>query len=109
VTVTRHAAIGGDKTIHAAEMGGDTGGTREIAAQIQVRKPGRDRRRAAPAASAARASYIPGVIGAAKDFVIGLEIGGDGRRVGLAQDDRSRVAQAGHRRGILLGDIVRQR
>src|SRR5579863_7451605 len=48
------------------------------------------------------------IVGGAKDLVIGLQIAGVDRQIGLPEDNRPGFAQARHRPGVFLGDKLRK-
>ena len=91
---------------HAAPVGRHADGAADVAAQLERREAGGDRRRGAARRPAGGARGVPRVVGDAEDRIVGLPVAGQRGRVGLAEDHRAGVAQAAHRLGVALGYVV---
>jgi len=95
--------------VDAAEVRGHADRATEVAARLQVREAGGQRRRAAAGRATRRAREVPGVVADAEDLVVALPVGGRRRHVGLAEDDGARAAEAGDDDRVACGDVALER
>ena len=78
----------------------------DVAAGLQRRQPGGQRRGRPARRAAGRARQVPGVVGGAVDGVEALPVGQQEGHVGLAVDDGARAQQTLDRQGICRRDVV---
>ena len=97
--------LAGTMAIEAAESGGDANRPAKIAAEVQGGKSCRQTCRATGTA-AGGAGEIEGIIGAAIDGIVGVEVGQPGADVGLADDDGAGGSKPGDSPCVALGDVA---
>ncbi len=100
------AAVGGFQPHGAAPCGRYEDGAARAGAQGQPREACRNGGARARRRSARDMGQVPGIAGRGKRQVGAGRADGELVRGQLAQDDGTGIAQAPHRRGILLGHIV---
>ena len=93
-------------TIDTAEGGGHADRASDVRAYLEGGQPGRQRGRAAPTAAARGAREVPRIARAPVDRIGRLPVREHGRDIRLAEEDRSRCAQAGRRRRVMGGHVT---
>ena len=81
-------------------MGGRADAAADVSCQTERGAAGRDDRTFAAAAAAARPLEVPRVVRPAEERIVSLLVEEQLGHVGLADDDRSRLAQAGDQRAV---------
>ena len=98
-------AVGRPQPIHTAIPGWIADGAAEIAPQVESSQTGRNRGRRTARGSTDGALQIPRIARRTEDRIEGLAVGGIGRQVRLAKDDRAGSAQPRHRVGVARWDV----
>ena len=106
VAAPRDDAVARLVAVHAAEVRRIADRAADVAAELEGREPGGEGRRRAAARAADSARRIPRIVRGAVDVVVGLEVAGVERRVGLAEDHGAGLGEALGGIGAPLGEVL---
>src|SRR5512143_2961541 len=97
------------QTIHATEVSRNANRATYVGADLQGYKTGGNRCGRAAAGPTGRAVEVPGVVGAAKYEVLGLEVSGQRGHISLAEDDRTGGPETRGNGAVFGWNVARQR
>ena len=108
LAVAGHDAVARLVPHHPARVGRQPDRTADVGPELDRREPHRQCRRRAARRTAWRAAHVVRVVGRAVHVVVGLDVAGEDRHVGLGERDRAGGAEPRDRPRVLGRDERRQ-